>query len=97
MAGMNFTWDETKAAANAKKHGVTFEEAKSCFWDPLHIVIDDPDHSSEEDHRMILIGMSLTNRTLVVVHVDIQQEDQIRIISARLATKKEKREYEDHP
>lgn len=94
---MNFTWDPIKAEQNLKKHGISFEEAKSCFFDPLHVVIDDPDHSSSSDERMILMGMSQEMRILVVVHVDIESRDEVRIISARKATRGEQKAYEDLP
>ncbi len=97
MAYMKFTWDPDKAEANEKKHGVSFEEAKTCFLDPLHIVIDDPDHSTEDEHRMILLGLSFKSRMLVVVHVEFEEEKSIRIVSARKATKKERKEYEEMP
>ena len=92
---MEFTWDINKASSNIKKHEVSFEEAQTCFFDPLHIVIDDPDHSSDGDMRMIVIGMSYLNRVLVVVHIEFEDDQLIRIISARKATKKEKRQYEE--
>jgi uncharacterized DUF497 family protein len=78
---LKFEWDPVKAKSNQKKHGVTFAEACSCFYDPMHILIDDPDSADEED-RLILIGASCKSQLLVVVHVDIAG-DKIRIISAR--------------
>jgi uncharacterized DUF497 family protein len=88
-----FEWDPNKAAQNIRKHGVSFEEAATAFGDPLSITIFDPLHSIDED-RFVLIGMSNRNRLLVVVHTD--RNDRIRIISARKATKKEKKQYESH-
>jgi len=88
-----FEWDPNKAAQNIRKHGVSFEEAATAFGDPLSITIFDPLHSIDED-RFVLIGMSNRNRLLVVVHTD--RNDKIRIISARRATKKEKRQYENY-
>ena len=86
-----FEWDLKKAETNLKKHGVSFEEASTAFKDPLSLTIDDPLHSSDEE-RLILIGMSYNNRMLVIVHTEIR--DNIRIISARKATKKERNYYE---
>ena len=88
-----FSWDPKKSQSNKKKHGISFEEAQSCFFDPMHILIDDPDHSFEE-HRMILIGMSVKSRLLVVVHAEIEN-DEVRLISARKATRKERKSYEE--
>ena len=86
-----FEWDPKKAKTNLKKHGVSFEEASTAFKDPLSLTIDDPLHSSDEE-RLILIGMSYNNRMLVIVHTEIR--DNIRIISARKATKEERNNYE---
>jgi len=86
-----FEWNPKKAETNLKKHGVSFEEASTAFKDPLSLTIDDPLHSSDEE-RLILIGMSYNNRMLVIVHTEIR--DNIRIISARKATKKERNNYE---
>ena len=86
-----FEWDPKKAETNLKKHGVSFEEASTAFKDPLSLTIDDPLHSSDEE-RLILIGMSYNNRMLVIAHTEIR--DNIRIISARKATKKERNNYE---
>lgn len=86
-----FEWDPEKAVGNLEKHGVTFEEAASVFFDPLSITINDPKHSLEET-RLIIVGHSILQRILVVVHTD--RGDKIRIISARPATAVEKRSYE---
>ncbi|MGD9629341.1 MAG: BrnT family toxin [Pyrinomonadaceae bacterium] len=86
-----FEWDREKADANLDKHGVTFEEAASVFFDPLSITIDDPKHSVGE-RRYVIVGHSILQRILVVVHTD--RGDMIRIISARTATPAEKRNYE---
>jgi len=86
-----FTWDGRKAAANRKKHGVTFEEAMTVFGDPLSITIPEPVHSLDEI-RFIIVGRSQVQRLLVVVHVE--RGDRIRIISARSATRRERRDYE---
>jgi hypothetical protein len=88
-----FEWDPNKATKNLRKHGVSFEEATTAFTDPLSITIHDPLHSDQED-RFILIGMSNKNRLLVIVHTD--RQDRIRIISARKATKKERKQYESY-
>ena len=90
---LKFEWDPVKAKSNQKKHGVTFAEASSCFYDPTHILMDDPDSAADED-RLILIGASSKSQILVVVHVDITG-DKIRIISARKATKTERKQYEE--
>jgi hypothetical protein len=89
---MIFEWDEAKSASNLKKHKVSFEEASSVFADDLALSGRDPDHSIEE-HRHITFGMSNKNRLLVVAHTD--RGSKIRIISARLATKAERKMYED--
>jgi len=86
-----FEWDLKKAKTNLEKHGVSFEEASSAFRDNLSLTIDDPLHSNDEK-RLVPIGMSYNNRILVVVHTE--KEDNIRIISARKATKKERKYYE---
>jgi uncharacterized DUF497 family protein len=88
---MNFEWDRDKAAFNLEHHGVTFEEAASAFADPLSSTILDPDHSDEES-RFILVGEAFSGRLLVVVHTD--RGESIRLISARLATRRERRQYE---
>ncbi|HEU4430674.1 MAG TPA: BrnT family toxin [Myxococcota bacterium] len=87
-----FEWDAAKAVSNIRKHGVTFEEAVTAFGDPLSRTVSDPDHSEEED-RFILIGRSRGDRLVVVVQTE--RADRIRIISARLASKREKREHEE--
>jgi uncharacterized DUF497 family protein len=92
---ITFTWDLKKAEANLKKHKISFEEAKTCFFDPLHLVIDDPDHSGPDDPRMALIGTSREHRLLVVVHMEREAENSVRIISARRATKNERKAYEE--
>lgn len=86
-----FEWDPKKARSNAGKHGVTFDEAATAFGDPLSITIPDPDHSDDED-RFILLGSTYQGRLLVVVHDE--RGDNIRIISARLATRTERHAYE---
>ena len=90
---MKFTWDKNKAASNLCKHGVSFEEAKTVFRDCDALRIYDPDHSEDED-RFILLGLSATMRILVVCHCYRENDDQIRIISARKATRNESTAYE---
>jgi uncharacterized DUF497 family protein len=92
MSALHFEWDESKAAANAKKHGVTFEEARSVFVDERAKLIDDPDHSEDEE-RFVLLGLSSTLRLLLVCHCYRSEGNAIRIISARKATAKESRSY----
>ena len=89
---LRFEWDAKKASANEQKHGVSFEEAASLFADPLSITIANPDHSASED-RFITVGVSAAGRILVVMHTD--RGDLIRVISARLATRRERRSYEE--
>ena len=88
-----FEWDDRKAKQNIQKHGISFEEATTVFGDPFSITIYDPLHSKEED-RFVILGMSNKNRILVVVHTE--RNDRIRIISARKATKKERKQYESN-
>lgn len=89
---MNFEWDENKAATNQQKHGVTFQEAATVFQDEDALQIFDPDHSEAED-RFILLGMSSILRILVVCHCYRANDDVIRIISARKATRNESSTY----
>ena len=92
MEKLEFEWDDEKAQTNAKKHGVTFNEARSVFADVLSSTFPDPDHSLEED-RLITIGTSDRNRLLVVSHTD--RKGRTRIISARKATRRERNAYEE--
>jgi len=87
-----FIWDEGKARANERKHGVTFDEAKTVFYDDNAELIEDPHHSSHED-RFVMLGMSIRARVLIVCHCYRQNNGIIRIISARKATKKEQSQY----
>ena len=87
-----FEWDLQKAAANLKAHKVSFEEAVTVFQDPLAVVFADPDHS-EDELRGILVGHSANGPLLLVSFTD--REGRIRIISARRATRRERREYEE--
>lgn len=90
---MKFAWDKSKAALNKQKHGVSFEEAQTVFEDCEALRIFDPDHSEDED-RFLLLGMSSVLRLLVVCHCYRENDELIRIISARKATKKEASTYE---
>ena len=90
---LNFEWNEQKTTINKNKHGVSFEEANTVFGDPLSLTIDDPLHSRSEQ-RFIIIGRSIRQRTVVVVYVE--RRNKIRIISARLATSREKKTYEEN-
>ncbi|MEY2340806.1 BrnT family toxin [Acidithiobacillus sp. IBUN Pt1247-S3] len=85
-----FEWDTRKAQSNARKHGVTFDEAKTCFHDPWQMAFYDPDHSGEED-RELLIGHSNQGRLLLVSYT--LRGDLVRIISARKATTSEENQY----
>ena len=92
MSELGFGWDPDKAAQNRRKHGVSFEEAQTIFSDEFAILIDDPDHSGEED-RFLLLGLSVKLRTLVVAHCYRKADDIVRIISARKATREERDIY----
>jgi uncharacterized DUF497 family protein len=91
---MKIIWDEHKNQENIKKHKVSFEEAKTVFYDPNGKLINDPDHSDSED-RFIILGLSKLLRLLVVCHCYRENDETIRIISARKAVKKETKYYED--
>lgn len=88
---LEFEWDESKAAGNLKKHKVSFEEAKTVFSDPFSITIDDPEHSADE-LRFIDIGSSANGTILVVSYTERRK---IRLISARKASKAERKTYEE--
>jgi uncharacterized DUF497 family protein len=92
MSTLRFEWDDRKAAANAKKHGVGFDEAKSVFVDERAKLIDDPDHSVGED-RFVLLGLSSVLRLLLVCHCYRAEGNVIRIISARKASAHESKSY----
>ena len=89
---MKFEWNQKKAASNLSKHGVAFEEALTVFADPLARIFDDEDHSTEEQ-REIIIGHSVNHRLLLVCFA--AQEGSTRILSARKATKQERKDYEE--
>lgn len=92
MKKLEFSWDHRKAQINKQKHGVSFEEAQSVFYDGNARIIHDLDHSEDED-RFILLGISLKLRMLVVSHCYRAQDSVIRIISARRATEREREKY----
>lgn len=89
---MNFEWEETKALANLRKHKVSFEEASTVFEDDLSLTGRDPDHSIGE-HRFVTFGVSSENRVLAVSHTE--RGGKIRIVSARPATRMERKMYEE--
>ena len=89
---MRFDWDQAKANANLKKHGVTFEDARSVFFDEFAVQFFDEDHSSEEE-RFLLLGLSSDAKLLLVCHCEREQGNVVRIISARRATKREAAHY----
>ena len=89
---MKFEWDENKNQINKRKHGISFEEAKTVFYDDEALVKDDPDHSDDEE-RFIILGMSSEANMLVVCHCYRASETIIRIISARKATRNESKYY----
>jgi uncharacterized DUF497 family protein len=90
---LRFEWDERKAVTNRRKHGVSFEEARTVFLDENALQIPDPDHSEEED-RFVMLGISNHLRVLVVCHC-YRDDEAIRIISARKADRGERRQYDE--
>ena len=92
MNDISFDWDDNKNILNQKKHGVSFEEAQTVFFDEEALLRDDPDHSLDED-RFIIMGMSITTRLLTVCHCYRESDSVIRIISARKATRSESEQY----
>jgi len=91
---MNFEWDKAKAAANVRKHGVTFEEASTVFADPLARIFDDVGHSTEE-RREVIVGHSILGGLLLVYFTE-RRGRVIRVFSARRATRKERQDYEEN-
>jgi len=89
---LRFEWDARKSKTNLSRHGVSFEEASSAFLDEHGILIDDPDHSEDED-RFVLLGLSATLRLLVVCHCHREEGEVIRLISARKADRAEHGDY----
>ncbi len=92
MNEIRFEWDPRKARSNEKKHGVSFEEAQSVFFDEQALLLEDP-RPLQEEERFVLLGLSASLRLLVVIHA-LRDGDVIRIISARKASRLETREYE---
>ena len=93
MADLRFEWDDRKSVVNRRKHGVSFEEAKTIFYDERALLVADPDHSQDED-RFIILGLSSALRMLVVCHCYREENEVIRIISARRANRPERSDYE---
>jgi len=89
---MQFEWDRRKAKSNLKKHGISFQEAATVFGDTLAITFDDPDHSVNE-HRFLTFGLSQTGKAIIVSHTE--RDKSMRIISAGLMTKQERKIYEE--
>ena len=94
MADLRIEWDAAKARTNIKKHGISFDEAETAFSDDYALLISDPDHSSIDEERLVLIGMSAALRVLVVVHCERDHGNIIRLISARRATRSERGQYD---
>ena len=92
MNELRFEWDEPKSRTNVRKHGISFEEARTAFHDEHAVQFYDPDHSEEED-RFILLGLSFRLRALVVCHAFRESETVVRIISARRANQAEEGDY----
>ena len=88
--GLDFEWDPAKAASNKRKHGVSFEEALTCFHDPLALLLEDRGHAE----RLVLVGVSTRSRVVFTVFAELDA-DRIRIISARRATRQERSRYEE--
>ncbi|MEJ1355570.1 MAG: BrnT family toxin [Candidatus Sedimenticola sp. (ex Thyasira tokunagai)] len=91
---IEFAWDSAKAASNEKKHGISFEEAKSVFYDEFEIQFYDFDSSVPEEDRFLMLGLSSEARVLIVCHCERDSGNTIRIIDARKATKNERKFYE---
>lgn len=94
MADFHFEWEPAKARTNARKHGISFDEAETAFSDEHALVLPDPDHSSSHEERLVLIGLSAGLRVLVVVHCELENGNVIRLISARRATRSERAQYD---
>jgi uncharacterized DUF497 family protein len=92
MPDIRFEWDERKHSLNTRKHGISFTEGQTVFADENGLLIDDPDHSDDEE-RLILLGLSVKLRLLVVSHTFREDDMTIRIISARKATRSEQEQY----
>ena len=94
MDPIRFEWDAAKARANLRKHGVSFEEAETAFYDDHAVISDDPDHSDAREERFLLLGMSSALRVLIVVHCYRESDAVIRLLSARRATRSERAQYD---
>jgi uncharacterized DUF497 family protein len=89
---VNFEWDPGKARQNRRKHRVSFQEAATVFGDPLAVTYPDPDHSISEQ-RFVTVGLSSVGRVLIVAHTD--RDENVRIISSRKTTQRERKQYEE--
>ena len=94
MNDLRFVWDQRKARDNAKKHGVSFDEAQTVFLDESALLLGDPDHSEDED-RFLLLGVSARLRLLVVCHCYRESDSEIRLIMARKAERNERDQYKE--
>ena len=94
---LTFEWENAKARSNQAKHGISFYSAATVFGDPLAVTLPDPGHSAPGDERYVTLGRSEAGSLLVVVHSESRSRDTIRIISARLATRRERLGYEESP
>ena len=94
MSSLRFEWDENKNEINKKKHKLSFEEAKEVFYDELAVLFDDPDHSVGEE-RFLIIGMIRSSKICIVSHCYRDKDNVIRIISAREATRNERKLYQE--
>lgn len=94
MADLRIEWGADKARINERKHGITFEEAETAFSDDNALLLIDPDHSTPDEERLVLIGVSIAVRILVVIHCERDDGDTIRLISARRATRSERAQYD---
>ena len=92
MSNLKFEWDASKASANLKKHGISFDQARTVFFDENAKLIDDPDHSDDEE-RFVLLGLSSSLKVVLVCHCYREQGNVIRIISARKASTQESKQY----
>lgn len=94
MADARIEWDPAKATVNLRKHGISFDEAATAFYDDYAILMADPDHSDEAEDRFLLLGLSGGLRVLLVVHCYHEEGAVIRLISARRATRSERAQYD---
>ena len=92
MSNIRFEWDARKASANKKKHGISFEEARTVFFDENAKLIDDPDHSDDKE-RFVLLGVSSSLKVMLVCHCYRERGNVVRIISARKASPRESKQY----